>query len=585
MDVFFAVFLVSIPLGTVGVPGVLAFLSPTKLTFLMLLAWICVTAGWKIRKLLRVWDAWLAVLSAMVLASALAAADVAAGLGTWMRLTGMAALFVVARAYLGSRNGAHMTTIVLALIAGACAVLGIYQTMTSQTLFGLGIYGPYQSLVPVESLRDLETALVYRAAGPFRHPNEFGLFMVGAQAFTFAWLERTGSWKSRILAVALSGTQVIALLYAYSRSAWLGGLVVIAWFLVFSQQRRLIALSVIAGLILGMALLPPAAREAVTQRSGRVQPYDSERVESWQAAVNMVLKRPLLGVGPGSFAEHFEEFKRPEARLDERQRHDAHNAFLSIAAEAGLPAGLAMGFGVVFSAAFGISRMRGKNRAARVGTAALLGMLPIMMLNSFQYEELFWLVLAWNQADGAERLGDSWIVRVPGRTPWRPALLLAALALLALGAFYGHVLSVRDLAGRSLSVAHTKLGSAPSARPRLYFDETGLMRLRERARNIDAPEFVALRERADFLAGQAPGVCQTNDIRELARSIPPSVLAYRLFERASDLQQAHVRTLKLLERLDAAQFEDIEIAESLYALALAWDWLHEHWSEDRKSVV
>ena len=48
MDVFVALFLASIPFGTVSVPGAWAFLSPTKLSFLLLAAFVVVTAGRKV---------------------------------------------------------------------------------------------------------------------------------------------------------------------------------------------------------------------------------------------------------------------------------------------------------------------------------------------------------------------------------------------------------------------------------------------------------------------------------------------------------------------------------------------------------
>jgi O-antigen ligase len=503
-----------------------------------------------------------------------------------MRLAGMAAFFVIARAYLGSQNGVRVALVALALTGTACAGLGMYQTLSSQTVLGLGIYGPYQSLVPVESLAEPDQALIYRAAGPFRHPNELGLFLTGCLAFTFGLLGRPRSWFLRLALTALAGLQAMTLLYTYSRSAWLGAALVIAGFLVFSPRRRLVALSALGAVVVGLALLPPEGREALGQRSGRAQPYDVGRVDSWRAAARMAWHHPLTGIGLGSFAERFPEFKDPEARLDPRQRHDAHNAFLSLAAEAGLPAGLALAFGVVFSLALGLNRVRRTWQEVQLPTgcsAALIGLLPVLLLNSFQYEELFWLVLAWNQTGGPDRARDAWLVRVPGRTPWRLALVLAALAALALGAFYGRVQSVRDLAGRALAVANTPLGRAPSARPRLYFDEAGLARLRERACAVDAPEFHALRDRADYLAGQPFSVCDTNHLRDLARSIPPCALAFRFWDRAPDLQQARGRALRLATRLDPATAEDLETAEALYALALARDWLHDQWTDDERS--
>lgn len=585
VDVFFALFLACIPLGVVSVPGAWAFLSPTKLSFLLLAAVVSITVGPQVWKLFRPSDVWLGVLLVAGLVSALSALDFATSLTVWMRLAGMAAFFVIARAYLASPNAARLVVVVLAWAGAACAGLGIYQTLSSQTVLGLGLYGPYQSLVPVESLADPDRVLVYRAAGPFRHPNELGFFLVGCLAFTFGYLGRIRKILMGWVVSGLAGLHMVALLYTYSRSAWIGSAIVWAGWLAFSPRRWWIVGTGIAAVMLAVVLLPPEGCEALGQRSGRPQPYDTGRVDSWRAAVRMAWQHPLTGIGLGSFAERFSEFKDPWARPDPRQRNDAHNAFLALAAEAGPAAGLALALGVGLSLVSGLIRVRRRWQEIQNPTgcaAALLGMLPMMMVNSFQYEELFWLALAWNQAGGLDRARDAWIVRVPGRTPWRLALVLAVVAALALGAFYGRVQSVRDLAGRSLVVSHTPLGRAPSVRPRLYFNHAGLLRLRERARDTVAPEFRALRDRADYLTAQPFSVVATNDLRDLARSIPPCALAYRMWDRALDLHHAQGRAVRLADRLDPAVAEDIETAEAIYALAVARDWLHAEWTEDER---
>lgn len=580
VDVFFGFFLLCIPLGAIAVPGAWAFLSPTKLSFLLLAAMVGITAGRKIIRLFRFSDMWLGVLVVAIFCSALSSEDAASGLGVWMRMVGMAALFVIGRAYFASQNGIALGMLLLAIAGAACSGLGLYQTLTSQTVFGLGIYGPYQSLVPVESLADPAQCLVFRAAGPFRHPNELGLFLCGCLMLSFGVFDRARRLFSRLLASLTIWLEAMTLVYTFSRSAWIGAGIGCVVFFVFSKRGKLFFVILVCAVALAVVLLPQTGRHALLQRSAQTQPYDTGRVASWRVAARMALNNPLLGVGPGAFAESFAAYKDADAKADVRQRNDAHNAFLSIAAEAGLPAAFAFGVLVLVSLAMGLKQFWvGRNDAvAQACFAALLAMMPIMLLNSFQYEELFWIALACNQSGGGERAGSAWIVRVPGRNPWRMALAVAAVAALALGAFYGKAHSVRDLAGRSLVVARTPLGNMASQRPRIYFDEAGLLRLRERARVAGAPEFDLLRDRADYLASQSISVCDTNDLRDLARSIPACALAYRMWGRPADLQQARARALGLAVRLDPAFAEDIESAEGIYSLALARDWLHEQFS-------
>jgi hypothetical protein len=59
------------------------------------------------------------------------------------------------------------------------------------------------------------------------------------------------------------------------------------------------------------------------------------RMEYWKSTLEMIVDRPLLGVGPGNFQDIYTQYKLPEASEEVR---DPHNWIFEIAATAGLPA-------------------------------------------------------------------------------------------------------------------------------------------------------------------------------------------------------------------------------------------------------
>lgn len=109
------------------------------------------------------------------------------------------------------------------------------------------------------------------------------------------------------------------------------------------------------------ALLIPAfaiayvwqAGDVMRDRASTISEFQSERsasarLESWEAATNMIASHPLVGVGLSSFAPAYPYYA-------ETVPHEAHNTFFQIAAESGIIAGL-MYVLIVFSSMLGIWR-------------------------------------------------------------------------------------------------------------------------------------------------------------------------------------------------------------------------------------
>jgi len=170
-----------------------------------------------------------------------------------------------------------------------------------------------------------------QAYGNFVTANQLAAFMVltvpplGAMALDAA---RKRAHRCILAGAAVAG--LLALLLTGSKGGWLalaaaGLLPAVAllrikrrWWMVAGAAALLVACTVAFGWMPG--------RQAL-QRSAGV------RLGYWRASVEMTRAQPVLGVGPGSWGDHYRMLKAPE---DEEARA-AHNAHLQIAAENGLP--------------------------------------------------------------------------------------------------------------------------------------------------------------------------------------------------------------------------------------------------------
>ena len=134
------------------------------------------------------------------------------------------------------------------------------------------------------------------------HANELGLMfnMVFALAlFTLVSVERT------LPRVALGGVLVLLTItvgLTFSRGAFLGYLVVVAYFL-FSQRRFRLMMGVVVILIMGAFLLPSAIvdRATVGVKKGDTKDVSAGRVDYiWRPLLPEVLASPLIGRGLSS---------------------------------------------------------------------------------------------------------------------------------------------------------------------------------------------------------------------------------------------------------------------------------------------
>ncbi|MET8853885.1 O-antigen ligase family protein [Amycolatopsis sp. NPDC004625] len=236
-----------------------------------------------------------------------------------------------------------------------------------------------------------------RASGPQPDPNDLAYFLVAAVPLLAA-LHRRG--RGAVLAVA--GIVLVAGATAtFSRGGALGLAAATGWLLL----RRVLPWRVLAAVVasvagLGLAVLlfaGPQLDRALQEKEFIAASNVDTRELRWQAAARMLTAHPVLGVGPGGFREHYAA-ESHDAEVDE-QTPVAHNMYLEIAAELGLP-GFALFAGVIGTAAVASERTvrsagPGPRRTEAVAIqASLLAVLVTSTFLSEQYYLPLWSLAA-----------------------------------------------------------------------------------------------------------------------------------------------------------------------------------------------
>ena len=108
-------------------------------------------------------------------------------------------------------------------------------------------------------------------------------------------------------------------------------LAVLIWGKALAKRWRAWAAGVVAALALALAamVIYGITRDSLPTKTMTVRWY------YWTASAKMIADRPLLGVGPGNFANAYLKYRRDQA---EEEVQNPHNLFAHALAEYGVPA-------------------------------------------------------------------------------------------------------------------------------------------------------------------------------------------------------------------------------------------------------
>ncbi len=275
-------------------------------------------------------------------AAALVVASGIRGLFSWtdplvlVPVGAAATLFAVG----ASRRGAAVGSRAFVVLSFAGALTGLLAVVQRTA----GVF-----LLPMDAVEAR-----YRAAGLLGSPGDVGAALVLPAVILAAGLmDGASSRANRALHLAGLGFVLLGLASAEALTPLAAVVVGIVAFSAFDLRRRgpMLAGLAVAGLLALLAVGATArfGRVAELLRQESISKAVTERDIGVRASMEMLRARPLLGEGPGNFSNAFIPSRlRAEQRIGHRLIHsstsahfeNAHNEWLTFAAECGLPAAL-----------------------------------------------------------------------------------------------------------------------------------------------------------------------------------------------------------------------------------------------------
>jgi O-antigen ligase len=245
-----------------------------------------------------------------------------------------------------------------------------------------------------------------RAAGFSQNAAILASELLVALGFAWALFKESGQWRRAgliLLMVLLIGTMVASL----SRAVWIAFPIAFVASTALVGRLRLAFLAGLALVIVSAVLAPLAA--SLRDSSDQVG-SDRAHVLTLRSGIAMVEDNPLLGVGLGNYPEYYLGYSSDERGLAK----SAHNTWLTVAAEMGLPA-LAVFALLHFVGLWNLWRVASIARRSErrdllpwVGATifALVALMVYGLMHSLFVSKLLWILLAISSLSPAMWLGS-----------------------------------------------------------------------------------------------------------------------------------------------------------------------------------
>ena len=296
-------------------------------------------------------------------------------------------------------SATQIKRIIWVLLASASIVTlyGFYQY-----LFGINISA--NEWVDGKQFPDLKI----RVFSTLKNPNLLAGFLVTMMAIGASMGYKAATMKGRAILFSLVFMFGACLVLTYSRGAWLSLLAVIGVYGMLCNRKIFWLL-----ILLPVAML--CGHDAILERIMSItNPTDTSstlRMALWESTLAMIRDKPLLGIGWGSYWLVYPQYdfwlNNPNVKI-----FHAHNMYLNIAAEIGIP-GLLTFLGIMYGhIRLALSVLREKTESWSSGLmlgiiAALGGILinglTVYVLFNIQLSMLYWLfngliVVVWQQS-------------------------------------------------------------------------------------------------------------------------------------------------------------------------------------------
>lgn len=212
--------------------------------------------------------------------------------------------------------------------------LGRLAKVFAVLVFYLSLYGIYQFLT-LASLPPSWWAVNVagrRIVSLLNHPNSLALLLGPVLAFLAVYLATASKkFSEQKFIIASLALGVITLYLSFSRAALLTLIVVLGLFGLFTPHRKKIFAA--TGLIIIFLLAVPIYRQKLADLVLQRDPSQSTRYFLWDAALDLLKKNPISGLGLMGFHEYFKNYP---IGPDQVIQNYPHNFILNFWLETGL---------------------------------------------------------------------------------------------------------------------------------------------------------------------------------------------------------------------------------------------------------
>ena len=302
-----------------------------------------------------------------------------------------------AAVHAGDPFTAEYTVRWLPFVAVAVVLIDVAATdVPIRTLLTAAVAGA--TVAGAGALHSLAVAGAARATGPLTDPNDLAFVLVTAVPLLAAVLPAEPAPR-HVLAVTVAAAVLVAGAAAtFSRGGALALAAAVGWLAlrrVLSPKALACAAgAAVATAVVAAVLAGPRLARSVQEKSFIAGSNVDTRELRWQAAARMLAENPVLGVGPGGFRAGYVSASH-NAEIAE-QTPVAHNMFLEVAAELGLPAFclfLAL-IAIAVSASEHVLRSARDRRPMVAVQASLIAVAIGAIFLSEQYYLPLWLLIA-----------------------------------------------------------------------------------------------------------------------------------------------------------------------------------------------
>ena len=228
-------------------------------------------------------------------------------------------------------------------------------------------------------------------------PNYFTVSALLCLPLAFYLMLEGRSRAERFFCLSCLVVTLVAVILAASRGGFVG-LGAAFLFVLWRSRQRLRNLVALGILVVPLSLAAPRSPVVRLLHPSRSDEQAAEnRVTLWNAGLRMIRGHPVMGVGLGNFRRLVGQYEEPGAT----QQFVAHNTYVEVAAEMGLPA-LLVFLAILWLSYRTLERTRRRTtrsdppllRQAALGIeAGLVGAGLAIFFVSGQYQKLLWLMV------------------------------------------------------------------------------------------------------------------------------------------------------------------------------------------------